>query len=368
MIRTRSILGAVSNLFMWAAPPFATVAVFICYQLVGHEMNQSSLPALFTALMLFNNLRFPLMIFPWLLTMYGDAKVSMGRLQAFLLREEVPDDGTRDYTEEDGVALRISGGHFQWQATPKQGGDTTSETSGKPSTDTAGDADDDEPPTLRGICISDGIGKLCTFFTSAWGSFKKRLVLVVFLFVGAMLALYGNSAQELLAAEVLLSYMFSAAFVLAAVAFAVVKQQRPKLEERVKALAKDDLQADFKVALHMTIPRGQVAMVIGSVGCGKSSVLQAILGEMQKTSGEVKFAKGTRISYCSQQAWLMNASLKQNITFVSPLDEKRYQRVLDLVSLRQDLAELPMGDSTEIGERGINLSGGVHQTISRAEC
>jgi hypothetical protein len=49
---------------MWAAPPFATVAVFVCYQLVGHPMNEKSLPALFTALMLFNNLRFPRALAP----------------------------------------------------------------------------------------------------------------------------------------------------------------------------------------------------------------------------------------------------------------------------------------------------------------
>ena len=62
----------------------------------------------------------------------------------------------------------------------------------------------------------------------------------------------------------------------------------------------------------------------------------------------------------------MNATLKENITFINDLDEDRYQRVLDLVSLRQDLQELPKGDRTEIGERGVNLSGGQKARVSIA--
>ena len=79
MIKTKSILGALTGLFMWAAPPFATVAVFVLYGMVGHPMDSTSLPQLFTALMLFNNLRIPLMMFPWMLSMFSDAKVRLTR-------------------------------------------------------------------------------------------------------------------------------------------------------------------------------------------------------------------------------------------------------------------------------------------------
>lgn len=84
-------------------------------------MNEESLPRLFTALMLFNNLRFPLMMFPWILTMFGDAQVSMGRLQEFLMRDEVPDE-MRSYTSERGLALKIDDGRFEVRFYTNSGG------------------------------------------------------------------------------------------------------------------------------------------------------------------------------------------------------------------------------------------------------
>ena len=163
MIRTRSILGAMSNLFMWSAPPFATVAVFVAYTSVGHEMNEAALPRVFTALMLFNNLRFPLMMLPWMLTMYGDAKVSMGRLEAFLMREELPEQA-RQHTSAPGVAIRVTDGRFQWRAAPKKAkANGPGGIWGRPGGGEGDSKEDDGPPSVKAICISDGIGKLCVF-------------------------------------------------------------------------------------------------------------------------------------------------------------------------------------------------------------
>ena len=161
MIKTKSILGALTGLFMWAAPPFATVAVFVLYGMVGHPMDSTSLPQLFTALMLFNNLRIPLMMFPWMLSMFSDAKVSMGRLQEFLMREEIPDD-LRSYTSEAGVALRIERAQFQWRTTPKKEKEQSMGGAFGGGVPGGGLGDDgDKPPTVTAICKTDGIGKLC---------------------------------------------------------------------------------------------------------------------------------------------------------------------------------------------------------------
>lgn len=66
-----------------------------------------------------------------------------------------------------------------------------------------------------------------------------------------------------------------------------------------------------------------------------------------------------RVAYCSQVPWIMPASLRDNITFQQPMQPSRYNAVIDACALNQDLAELPAGDLTELGERGINLSGGL---------
>ncbi len=72
------------------------------------------------------------------------------------------------------------------------------------------------------------------------------------------------------------------------------------------------------------------------------------------------------VAYVPQQAWIQNATLKNNILFEKKLDEKFYAKVLDACALKTDLTILPAGDATEIGEKGINLSGGQKQRVSLA--
>ena len=110
--------------------------------------------------------------------------------------------------------------------------------------------------------------------------------------------------------------------------------------------------------------KGQMVAIVGQVGSGKTSLLNAILGELDKVKGEVK-VKGS-VAYISQQAFLKNDTLRRNITFTMPYDEEKYQKVLRDCELLDDIKILPGGDLTEIGERGINLSGGQKQRVAIA--
>uniref|UniRef100_A0A8C4LH64 ATP binding cassette subfamily C member 8 n=1 Tax=Equus asinus asinus TaxID=83772 RepID=A0A8C4LH64_EQUAS len=114
-----------------------------------------------------------------------------------------------------------------------------------------------------------------------------------------------------------------------------------------------------------SLPAGQLTMIVGQVGCGKSSLLLATLGEMQKISGAVFWNRGP-VAYASQKPWLLNATVEENITFESPFNKQRYKMVIEACSLQPDIDILPHGDQTQIGERGINLSGGQRQRISVA--
>ncbi|XP_049538580.1 multidrug resistance-associated protein 1 isoform X5 [Anopheles darlingi] len=116
--------------------------------------------------------------------------------------------------------------------------------------------------------------------------------------------------------------------------------------------------------INVRVERNQIVAVVGTVGSGKSSLLSAFLGEMDKVSGRVNTLG--RIAYVSQQAWIQNATLKDNILFGKPLDERRYQRIIEACALKPDIEMLPGGDMTEIGEKGINLSGGQKQRVSLA--
>ncbi|XP_078462060.1 ATP-binding cassette sub-family C member 2-like [Lampetra planeri] len=112
------------------------------------------------------------------------------------------------------------------------------------------------------------------------------------------------------------------------------------------------------------VPVGSLVAVVGQVGAGKSSLIAATLGEMEKLQGTVAM-KGS-VAYVPQQAWIQNCTLQQNVLFGLPLEPERYARVIDACALSADLKALPAGDQTEIGEKGINLSGGQKQRVSLA--
>uniref|UniRef100_A0A663MBB2 ATP binding cassette subfamily C member 2 n=1 Tax=Athene cunicularia TaxID=194338 RepID=A0A663MBB2_ATHCN len=114
----------------------------------------------------------------------------------------------------------------------------------------------------------------------------------------------------------------------------------------------------------LDIAPGSLVAVVGAVGSGKSSLVSAMLGEMENIKGHINI-QGS-LAYVPQQAWIQNATLKDNILFGSELDEARYQQVIKACALLPDLELLPAGDQTEIGEKGINLSGGQKQRVSLA--
>uniref|UniRef100_A0A182WGR0 ABC-type glutathione-S-conjugate transporter n=1 Tax=Anopheles minimus TaxID=112268 RepID=A0A182WGR0_9DIPT len=116
--------------------------------------------------------------------------------------------------------------------------------------------------------------------------------------------------------------------------------------------------------INVRVEKNQIVAVVGTVGAGKSSLLSAFLGEMDKVSGRVNTLG--RIAYVSQQAWIQNATLKDNILFGKPMDQRRYNRIIEACALKPDIEMLPGGDMTEIGEKGINLSGGQKQRVSLA--
>ena len=123
-----------------------------------------------------------------------------------------------------------------------------------------------------------------------------------------------------------------------------------------------------------SIERGSLVAVVGSVGSGKSSFLSAILGEMESIDGGKVYMplkdgekdEENLVSYCSQSPWVVNDTLRGNILFGRPYEKDRYDEVVGACALLDDLAVLPAGDKTEIGERGINLSGGQKARISLA--
>jgi ABC-type multidrug transport system fused ATPase/permease subunit len=112
--------------------------------------------------------------------------------------------------------------------------------------------------------------------------------------------------------------------------------------------------------------KGELSCIVGRVGAGKSSFIQAILGDLHKVHGEVTLHGST--AYVAQQSWVMNASVRDNITFGHRWDTKFYEQTVRACALWDDFDQLPDGDETKVGERGISLSGGqkARLTLARA--
>ncbi|KAF9088984.1 hypothetical protein BGX29_012283 [Mortierella sp. GBA35] len=134
--------------------------------------------------------------------------------------------------------------------------------------------------------------------------------------------------------------------------------------------------------INVSFPVGELSIICGPTGSGKTSLLMAMLGEMDVLTGHIYLPRrpldggkdfdsatgliNDGIAYVSQQAWLQNASIRDNILFGSPYEEDRYNEVIEVCALKRDLEILEDGDQTEIGEKGITLSGGQKQRVSLA--
>ena len=127
----------------------------------------------------------------------------------------------------------------------------------------------------------------------------------------------------------------------------------------------DNAREPFNIRdINLAVGRKEFIAVIGVVGCGKSSLISALAGDMRKTSGSMTL--GASRALCSQTPWVQNTTLRQNIVFGKELDSSFYERVIDACALRPDIDMLPNGDMTEIGEKGVTISGGQKQRLNIA--
>ncbi|GKT85858.1 ABC transporter [Colletotrichum tofieldiae] len=115
------------------------------------------------------------------------------------------------------------------------------------------------------------------------------------------------------------------------------------------------------------IPRSRYIEVTGVVGCGKSTFLKAILGEVPLTSGSMRFENSKMsVAFCEQTPWLRNISIKDNIVGQEGFDDRWYNRVVLACDLKEDISRLPGADDTLVGSGGITLSGGQKQRVALA--
>lgn len=114
--------------------------------------------------------------------------------------------------------------------------------------------------------------------------------------------------------------------------------------------------------INLTVPASKLTVIIGPVGSGKSTLLKAVLGETPVSEGSILLST-REMSFCDQTPWLTNQTLQANITAFSKYDASWYSSVIRACALDQDLAQLPEGDQSMVGSKGITLSGGQKQRV-----
>ncbi|EMD41584.1 hypothetical protein CERSUDRAFT_110134 [Gelatoporia subvermispora B] len=128
----------------------------------------------------------------------------------------------------------------------------------------------------------------------------------------------------------------------------------------------------LRVEEELVFERGHFNLIVGPTGSGKTSLLMALLGEMHYIpagpSSYISLPREGGVAYAAQESWVQNETIRDNIIFGSPYDEERYNKVIEQCALQRDLTLFDAGDKTEVGEKGLTLSGGqkARVTLARA--
>ncbi|KAJ7827858.1 multidrug resistance-associated ABC transporter [Mycena olivaceomarginata] len=279
----------------------------ITYALSGHDLN---IAIIFSSLQFFNIIRMPLVFIPFVLSALSDAIVAFGRIGAFLTAEELPDPYAIDFERKNAVDVDAS---FAWETAGEIG-------EPKFATGAGGGGGRGGKGGGRGGKGGGGRG----------GAPKKEKK--------KEKPKKGAKGEEL-----------------------------PTTNEKTASGATTPREEEkpFELRnLKFSVPKGAFVAIVGKVGSGKSSILQGLIGEMRRTAGTVVF--GGTMSYVPQTAWIRNATLRQNIIFGQEENEEKFRQIIRACNLEHDLEVLPHGEETEIGERGINVSGGQKARISLA--
>jgi ATP-binding cassette, subfamily C (CFTR/MRP), member 1 len=288
-------------------PVFASMLAFITYALTNHGLNPARI---FSSLALFNSLRMPLNFLPVVIAQTVDALVSIKRIQEYLLSEESTDDVEWDKDGEH--AIEVKDADFTWERL------ATSVEEAKAIAAAKKIKDAKELSDRKAELKAESKHKNETKITNGSS---------------------GESTPDARPNSVVSDSLDSTS---------TLKDRQPFHLENI----------------NISIARNELIAVVGGVASGKSSLLAALAGDMRRTKGELKL--GATRAFCPQYAWIQNATVKENVVFGKEFKKDWYAKVIEACALGPDLEMLPHGDNTEIGERGITVSGGQKQRLNIA--
>jgi len=295
------------------APNIQTVLIFFTFIADGNQQLTASIA--FTTLTLFALMTSPFIFLPFGLQQYSTSLVASKRIMDFLLTDELEDYICPIDEAQQGYAIVVDEACLSWMSASELATVKTAEA----------ESNDVTPASPVGSPVKL-VAAEAHLSDAATPASKQQTV--------------GVGVQ-----------------VAATVEGANVKGEPEPLVHRSAYTLRD---------VSLKIKTGSLVGVVGAVGAGKSSFLNALLGEMHCASGKVAVTKDAAFAYCDQRPWIVNATVKDNITFGREFDEDRFNKAIYASCMEDDLKILSDGVNTEIGERGINLSGGQKARVALA--
>ena len=330
LVRDEELLLLRKELYVWSmvmavqfiSPVVASIGAFAAYVYAGNVLTTADA---FTALLLFNGLRFPINYASRLIGKLAQAKESARRIKGFMEREILEDenDGNESLSQRDYSGVE-----------QKERNDETVETSqscnGKTSLNHIQENNfmRESLPSPLDEDILDEIDESSANHRNSHSSGNHLLKIT-----NGIFQIGGNTSSTM-----------------------------PSEDTSNSTLDENEFTVkDVNISLNA----GEILAIVGPVGSGKTTIINAIIGEVA-VSPESTIATQGRVAYASQVPFILNATIRDNILFGNDYDPERYDQVLDDCCLRSDIDLLAAGDMTEIGERGVTLSGGQKQRVSLA--
>jgi len=315
----------------------ASALTFIAYSAAGHPLTAAKL---FYCISIFNMIRFPLAFLANTFSQLTSAYVAMKRLTNLLNEKELDDLPVIDTNSLYAVAIK--NGQFNWESVKSLNKDEQQQ---------------QQQQYQQQPCQNQTGGKKKEFKRKlSIGSNKLSLINLL----DKNSYNYGSGCDDSANASVMGDEE----------EYEVNNDVEQTIEKTVTMEESGEghevkVLESFKLKnISLQIKKNSLTAIVGSVGSGKSSLINAIIGEMKREEGKVTI--GGSYSYCSQQAWIQNATVRENILFGGEYNKELYDKVIECCALIPDLENFTNGDMTEIGERGMNLSGGQKQRINLA--
>ena len=351
-LNKRYYITTISQTLLWLAPIAMSVSSIGLYQYINKTFKVEDM---FTCLAIFTSIQNPMRSLPTTFDIIMETIASMKRIEYFLKLPEIQNDKiirNDSVTKNNGIAIQIINGTFKW-------GKIQSSYTKVKQNDFLPAKKNETKPKLINSYIQ--LSQIPSNYQPLTKSNKKDESQLFFDIEIENNSLKNKDTKNTLSPIVdnldrnLLSF----------------GDNNNKLNLSNSSLSFKDsnkiMNDGYLNNINLTVKEGEFICIIGEVGSGKSSLIQAILNNMIILQNkDTKIIVNGKISYVGQEAWIQNNTVQNNILFYQPYNAEKYQKILNLCELNQDLNSLTGGDLTEIGEKGVNLSGGQKARISLA--